>query len=266
MMFSKLALAATLMATAALAQDPAQGWMAYARAECPSGTRLTKMTANWNVGANPPASQAFFSPWFGIDPADNLNLLQPVNPWLGDQWVIYTENFNWSPQSNYNSPQQPTSAGHTLEGEIKFNGESAQTYLIKQTDTTTGVSSQQTRPVQQLPNGEFKNFTILYAVMEKVWPCQYYPPDNKVTFSNIYVECNGEQYTPTWTTHHVDQNCDMEAHVVSPSEVSITWDTNSAKQPSKEAVARSMRDRDAFFKRMGIPQRPPQLVGQKKDV
>jgi len=255
-MFSKLAIAAAIVGLVA-AQDPPQGWMAYARAECPAGTRLTKFTANWDVGAQPQASEAFYSPWFGTDPADNLNLLQPVNPWLGNQWVIYTENFNWSPESNYNSPQQPTSAGHTLLGEIKFNGEQAQTYLIKQTDTTSGVSSQQTRPVQKNWDGSYKNFTILYIVYEKVWPCQYYPPDGKVTFKNIVVECNDAPFTPTWTTHHVDQNCDMEAHVESPTQVSITWNTQSKNQPSEEKIAQSRKARDAYFARQGGFAMPP---------
>lgn len=69
---------------AAAAQDPAQGWLGYATATCPAGTVITKLSAYWPVGATPRQSNSFFSPWFGIDAADNLNLLQPVNPWLGN--------------------------------------------------------------------------------------------------------------------------------------------------------------------------------------
>ena len=74
------------------AQDPAGGWLGYARALPPSGKpgqRLTYISARWKNNANPRPSNSFYSPWFGIDTSDNLNLLQPVNPWLGDQWVIY---------------------------------------------------------------------------------------------------------------------------------------------------------------------------------
>ena len=38
-----------------------------------------------------------------MDPADNLNLIQPVNPWVGDSWEIYNEYFQWSPTNNKNS-------------------------------------------------------------------------------------------------------------------------------------------------------------------
>lgn len=49
-----------------LAQDPAPGWLGYATASCPPGTKVTHMEAKWKVGANPQPSEAFFSPWFGI--------------------------------------------------------------------------------------------------------------------------------------------------------------------------------------------------------
>jgi len=74
----------------------AQGWLGYATASCPAGTTLTFMDAYWPVGATPARSQSFYSPWFGIDASDNLNLLQPVNPWLGNEWQIYNEYFQWS--------------------------------------------------------------------------------------------------------------------------------------------------------------------------
>jgi hypothetical protein len=75
-----LSLLASLLSVAA--QDPAQGWLGYAVANCPAGTTLTLMDAYWPVGATPKRSQSFYSPWFGIDASDNLNLLQPVNPWM----------------------------------------------------------------------------------------------------------------------------------------------------------------------------------------
>lgn len=75
-----------------LAQDPAGGWMAYAVGEVPSSTeRITNMQMTWKVSEQPRDSSAFFSPWFGMDPSDNLNLIQPVNPWLGNGWSMYTE-------------------------------------------------------------------------------------------------------------------------------------------------------------------------------
>jgi hypothetical protein len=128
-----------LIAAVAVAQDPAEGWLGYAkgtaevrlcakvrregrnvwrsrewsenhvlimvgflqlssRTTCSSGSpethsqlqgRITYVEAKWRCGDNPARGDAFFSPWFGIETSDNLNLIQPVNPWTGDQWEIY---------------------------------------------------------------------------------------------------------------------------------------------------------------------------------
>ena len=118
MLFAVIAAAA--LATAA-AQDPAGGWLAYARALPPSGKpgqRLTSISARWKNNANPRNSNSFYSPWFGIDTADNLNLLQPVNPWLGNEWVAYNEYFQWQPEHNQNSAQHTVQPGDEHYGSI----------------------------------------------------------------------------------------------------------------------------------------------------
>ena len=97
-MLKAIAIAAAVVACAALvrAQDPADGWLGYATGVNPSGEgRITYMSAQWTVGQNPAVGGAFFSPWFGIEASDNLNLIQPVNPWVGDSWQIYNEYFQW---------------------------------------------------------------------------------------------------------------------------------------------------------------------------
>ena len=114
----RTALAASAVAVAA-AQDPANGWIAYAVGEVPAGKgRITSLEMTWKVSENPSRGNAFFSPWFGMDPQDNLNLIQPVNPWGGSSSSMYTEYFQWSPEHNSNSPQEPVSAGQTLHGAL----------------------------------------------------------------------------------------------------------------------------------------------------
>jgi len=71
--------------------------MAYAQGKLPSGTtRVTKMSMSWKVLSDPIPTEAFFSPWFGLNTGDRLNLIQPVNPWMGGSWSAYTEYFQWS--------------------------------------------------------------------------------------------------------------------------------------------------------------------------
>lgn len=168
-------MALALVATVA-AQDPAHGWMAYAVGTMPpSHDRITKLEMTWTVGAKPSHSRAFFSPWFGMDPGDNLNLVQPVNPWLGSGWSMYTEYFQWTPEHNSNSDQFDVAPGMTLRGSIVYMP-SSDSYTLTQTALETGdVSSQ----VVKCQDG--KKFTIPYVVYEKVFPCRDYPPDGIVT-------------------------------------------------------------------------------------
>lgn len=53
----------SLLASYVSAQDPAEGWMAYAVGTVPAGTeRITRLEMTWTVGEKPRNSMAFFSP------------------------------------------------------------------------------------------------------------------------------------------------------------------------------------------------------------
>jgi hypothetical protein len=226
-MFARTSLLA--MAAAVVAQDPAEGWMAYAVGAIPQeAERITRLEMTWTVGEEPRHSFAFFSPWFGMDPNDNLNLVQPVNPWSGRSWSMYTEYFQWSPTHNSNSKQFAVSAGDTLHGSIVYVAEK-DAYELKQTNTATGDVSSQVVPCQS-----GKKYRIPYVVYEKTFPCASYPPDGVVTFSNITVECDGQPGCAVqWEAKVKDPNCNMQAHVDhvgDRNEISITWDTAAASK------------------------------------
>jgi len=210
-------------------QDPAEGWLGYAVGNCPDGTKVTHMEAKWKVGAAPNPSDAFYSPWFGIDTTDNLNLLQPVNPWLGDSWAMYTEYYQWEPSDNQDSDQYEVNPGDQLFGQVTYLGDAQQTYRLNQTDLTTGQSSTMDIKVQQDDSGVYKNFTVLYVVYEKVADCGDYPPDGIVTFTDIKVFCSGKQITPQWKTAYVEDVCNNRATVIDPATIKITWDTSKKK-------------------------------------
>ena len=228
------------------AKDPAQGWMSYATANC-TGKRITSYEAKWKVSPEPtnPNNAAFYSPWIGMDTTDNLNLLQPVNPWFGSKrqggkWVAYTEYFEWDNFYNHNSPAINVTAGDVLHGSIVYNGDSQNSYTIVQKNLNTGEQSSQTVPVEKDPStGNYKDYTVLYVVYEKnMWPCNQYPPTGELTFRDIKVECDGASFSPPWTTSYVDDHCDNRAHVVDPSTIQITWDTKAeSKYTEDEAIA-----------------------------
>merc|ERR1712136_13613 len=143
----------------------------------------------WTVGQTPTWSWAFFSPWFGMDPADNLNLIQPVNPWSGSAWSMYTEYYQWSPEHNSNSQSYSVQAGQTLHGALVYSA-ADDSYTLSQTVVETGETSSQ---VVQCQSG--KKFVVPYVVYEKVFSCYTYPGDGKVSFRNIIVECDGKDCT-----------------------------------------------------------------------
>lgn len=219
----KSVLCVLALALGVKAQDPATGWMAYAVGDVPDSVeRITKLQMTWKVGADPKVSRAFFSPWFGMDPDDNLNLIQPVNPWSRTSWSMYTEYYQWSPTHNSNSKSFSCSAGDTLTGLVEYD-EKTDSYTLTQTNLDTGdVSSQ----VVEAQNG--KAYRVPYVVYEKTFPCADYPPDENVTFYDIFAECDGADCTDDieWRAEIKDDNCDMAATIIDSRTISITWDTS----------------------------------------
>jgi len=206
---------------------------------------MTHYEAKWKVGNNPTVGGAFYSPWNGCDTTDNMNLIQSVSPWLGSNWVGYTEYYEWDNSYNKNSASFSISPGDVLHGVLQYNT-GKESYRLTQTDMTNGQSSTMVIPVEKDPNtGNYKNYTVLYLVYEKVAQCNQYPPEGKVEFYDIIVECNGATITPAWKTGVVDEVCGFQAHVISPSVATITWDT-SAPNPTPEQFARSQQSRKTF--------------------
>ena len=208
----------------ALGQDPANGWMAYAVGAIPEGKeRITRLEMTWTISEEASRSRAFYSPWFGMDPGDNLNLIQPVNPWTGSEWTYYTEYFQWKPTHNSNSKSYPAKGGQTLHGSLIYDA-GTDAYFLNQTLLETGESSTQTVPCQ-----DGKKYTLPYIVYEKTFPCSHYPPDGIVIFKDIYAECDGSDCTNDikWEAKVKDPNCDMKANIIDANTISITWDVNA---------------------------------------
>ncbi|KAJ9472250.1 hypothetical protein DIPPA_29006 [Diplonema papillatum] len=226
-MFSKTLPLLALVAGVAC-QDPAQGWLSYAKGVNPDGEGIiTRAEAKWTVLDAPKADGCFYSPWFGIETSDNLNLFQPVNPWAGKKWEMYLEYFQWSPTHNQDSQMEDVQPGNTLHGVVTLN-QSANTYTGTITNMATGKSSSMTIPIQKHGLGDYKRYTIMYVVFEKSCrSCRQYPPNDKVVFSDIIMEFNNKTVKPTWTTSFVDDVCNNRAEILDSSTVQITWNSTS---------------------------------------
>merc|ERR1712232_1459106 len=93
----------------------------------------------------PVNKNCFYSPWFGIESSDNLNLIQPVNPWTGREWEIYNEYFQWRPTHNENSRSHVVYPGDLIYGSVTFD-EARQEYNIYHADLTKGHTCRSTPP------------------------------------------------------------------------------------------------------------------------
>lgn len=222
-----LAVGLAALCASAVAQDPAQGWMAYAVGTNPNATGiLTRVEAKWVVGGTPTnGGSAFYSPWIGIEASDNLNLIQTVNPWVGNGWLAYNEYFQWQPENNINSAQFSVNSGDILHGVMELSPDKT-SYTMTQTDVTTGQNVTTVIPIQKDRSGALKSYTIVYIVFEKTWQCSAYPPEGKVTFYDVIVEYDNQVVAPAWKASVVDQNCDMTAHIEDENTISITWNPN----------------------------------------
>jgi hypothetical protein len=219
----------------ARAQDPANGWLGYARGVNPDGgtVPITFIEAWWTNLKEPSNKNCFYSPWFGIETSDNLNLIQPVNPWNGNEWTIYNEYFQWVPTHNENSRSHRVYPGDLIYGSVTLDAAN-HAYKVYHADLTSGHEwSVNTTIAIQTKAGSYKTYSMTYFVFEKTCrSCNEYPPDDIVTFSNISVYWNGVQKSPKWTTAYVDNVCNNRAHVVDESTITITWNSKS-DQPNE---------------------------------
>jgi hypothetical protein len=117
----------------------------------------------------------------------------------------------------------PVKSGQTLAGSLTYMA-SSDSYNLTQSVVETGAVSTQ---IVKCQSG--KKYTVPYVVFEKVTACKNYPPEGKVTFTDIVVECDGKDCTKAtnWSPKVETPNCNMKAVIDKPdNEISITWDTS----------------------------------------
>ena len=174
-----LHLSTALLMTFVAALDPAEGWLENAMSSLSSSLeRITRLEITRTVGQA--LSWAFFSRWFGMDPADNLNLIPPENPWSGSAWSMYT------------GLQRTTALpGVTRCRLVRHSTERWCTAPLtirtplSQTVVETGETSSQ---VVQCQSGK------KFVVLSRAFSCYTYSGDGKVSFRNIIVECDGTDF------------------------------------------------------------------------
>eukprot|EP00694_Reclinomonas_americana_P008278 EC800024.1.p1 GENE.EC800024.1~~EC800024.1.p1 ORF type:complete len:221 (+),score=33.80 EC800024.1:51-713(+) len=163
--------------------------------------------------------------WFGIEPVPADLLIQPILAY-GDtgnfppRYSIFNGYFDWLNGQWWQSDDSIVEPGMHVFGSITYQTDNSYTMHIECKETGWHIDSN--IPVD--PSD--KIFTDVYFVIEhQPNSCKDYPKNGNVTFTDIHIEWEGKEATPSWTGAQYKPACNSQAHVVSPSSVYFTWNT-----------------------------------------
>jgi hypothetical protein len=217
MKFAFLAAAAAAVLPAAQAGDPSPGWLSYAAYTDPEDRRITQLNTTWNVPSRPTSLTGSNAPgwWFGVQTKDGDGaLVQPILAWgyMGDEYTIFDACYDWTDQSWHTSSQSHTvQPGDTISSSITYRADdnSYDMYIVSG-DTGNSVSMN-----YKLEKRQHKNESQAFFVLEhQPDTCKAYPASGVCTFSNIYLEVDGEEVTdPAWEAFQETPKCESKATV-----------------------------------------------------
>jgi hypothetical protein len=213
----------------------AQGWVAAAWAECPTGQSITRFEGRWRVPPSPSHSKPkghfeMYSPWIGLENTGGVNLYQPVLEWHGaeNRWRILSAYFESFPFRFNTSQFVESHSGHVIHGVMKAvtspQNASYTKYIVEAYDETAGTKSVLDPTWPRQPG--YGKYSTAFVVFEKQWPCDYYPPSKRLLFYDLALECDGVPVTPVWKEWKQKAPwCGFQAIPKSSTEVLITWNT-----------------------------------------
>lgn len=203
-----------------LADDPSPGWLSYVTYTDPQDRRITALNTTWNVPSKPKSMYGSNAPgwWFGIQTKDGDGaLVQPILAWgyQGDVYTIFDACFDWTDESWHTSEDSYTvQPGDTISSSITYREEdnSYDMYIVSQ---QTGKSVSMNYKIQE---EQHKNESQAYFVLEhQPSHCSAYPASGECTFSNIYLEVDGEEVKDVaWEAKQEQPRCNSLATVVDP--------------------------------------------------
>lgn len=212
--------------TCALAQDPASSWLCYALTQSSDGSGATRVSATTQIPSGPPQDpNGEPAWWFGIEPSNNLYLIQPILPkWLGDGYYIFNEMFDWHTFNDQQSTNIKIPYGTNVSAEIiTRDGGKHYTMTVK----AQGHQWNLTVPTYK-DDGPFTN--VYFVLEHQVDRCSQLPSAGSLSYTDIEIEFGGKRVVPQWSTHLERPVCKSQVKVISPSSLSIEWDPQQEKQ------------------------------------
>jgi len=224
-----LALSLLVMSFSVLARagDPADSWLSYAAYSAGPNATITMLNATWKVPSMPQTLYGSNAPgwWFGVQTADgNGALIQPILAFAdGDPvYTIFNGVFDWNDGSWYQSDSSQVNPGQTIYASVLF-ASATNTYTMLIGCKETGWSVTSTKKVHQ---GQVE--AVAYFVVEhQPDTCSAYPASGEMTFTNIYMEVEGQAVKPAWQALQEDPACNSKAIIISPTQIQFSWDISA---------------------------------------
>ena len=228
-----------------VAADPSRSWLSYALFEAGPGHTITQMNATVIVPAKPSAVGADPSFWYGLQTSKGDGaLIQPILAWgqsYRADYGIFHEVFDWNDMHDSRSPEAyKVQPGDTLTQSVKYvASENAYDMYIASAKTGQSISWR-----YKLERRQRANESTAYIVVEhSPRRCDMFPPSNGITFSDIYIEVDGEPVAnPAWVTKQESTACKSKAVVVDKTTVRLEWDADAT---DAEEAALEERIREA---------------------
>lgn len=230
----------------ASAQDPSNSWLSYAAATEGASAKVTALNCSWKVPADPLQKQGSNAPgwWFGIQTANGKGaLIQPILAWADGtpQWTIFNGVFDWNDRSWHQSKQITVQPGDQIDSAVVYDAAKKEfvMYIVKRGGTPIIT------PYKEY-SGQIES--VAYFVLEhQPRSCKSYPPDGKMSFTNIVMQVDGKTVTsPKWHAEQQKPACDSKAVIVSPTQIDFTWSASSTNMTNLDESYVSDEDLPAF--------------------
>ena len=219
-----------LFAAVATAPDPSGGWLSYALYEANATDIITKLSCTMTVPADPLHRGAEPAFWFGVQTHKGDGaLVQPIQAkWLGGEWDMFHEIFDWVTHHDSASEHYAVPAGDKVWAEVTYKA-SDNSYDMAMTSAKTGQSVSYN---YKLNHRQHATEATAYFVLEhQPRSCNQLPPNGIVTWSNISMEVNYEAVaSPVFKAMQESPTCGSKVEIVDPKTITLTWDVKEAKE------------------------------------
>lgn len=152
--------------------------------------------------------------------------MQPIQAkWLGSQWEMFHEIFDWTTGRDSASSHFAVPAGDSVWAEVTYKA-ADNSYDMAMTSAKTGKSVSFNYKLQRRQHAT--ESTAYFVLEHQPRECGQLPPNGIVTWSNISVEVNYATVpAPVFVAKQEQPACSSKVEIVDPMTITLTWDASA---------------------------------------